>query len=86
MFNPINKKVVIEPIKPSEKTKNGIILPDTVTKSDITSGKVIAVGKNCMDVVENDTVLLDTKLASKFTHNDISYVVIEESDILLILK
>jgi chaperonin GroES len=43
-FKPLSNNVLIEPIKEEQKTKSGIVLPETAEKSKQARGKVIAVG------------------------------------------
>ena len=43
-IKPILDHILIEPIKENEKTKSGILLPETTDKEKPEQGKVIAVG------------------------------------------
>ena len=48
-IKPISDHILIEPIKEEEKTKTGILLPDTAEKEKPEQGKVIAVGPGRKD-------------------------------------
>ena len=58
-FKPINDRVVVKPAPADEKTKGGIIIPDTA-KEKPQRGEVIAVGPgkdgNKMTVKKGDTI------------------------------
>lgn len=43
-IKPLSDHILIEPIKEEEKTKSGILLPETAEKERPEQGKVIAVG------------------------------------------
>lgn len=43
-IKPLSDYILIEPIKEEEKTKSGILLPETVDREKSEQGKVIAVG------------------------------------------
>jgi len=87
--------VVIEPLKQEEKTKSGIILPDTAEKERPEQGKVIAVGpgKKTEDgkVIPMDIKVGDTVLFTKYGPNEVKvgdkeYLIAKEDDILGILE
>ena len=87
--------MVIEPLKQEEKTKSGIILPDTAEKERPEQGKVIAVGpgKKTEDgkVIPMDIKVGDTVLFTKYGPNEVKvgdkeYLIAKEDDILGILE
>jgi len=43
-IKPLSDYILIEPIKEEERTKSGILLPETVDREKSEQGKVIAVG------------------------------------------
>ncbi|HPX64653.1 MAG TPA: co-chaperone GroES, partial [bacterium] len=43
-LQPLHDQVIIKPLTAEEKTKSGIILPDTINKDRPEQGEVIAVG------------------------------------------
>ena len=47
-IRPLGDRIVVEPLEAEEKTKGGIILPDTA-KEKPQKGKVVAVGKGRVD-------------------------------------
>ena len=43
-ITPLSDHILLEPLKQEEKTKSGILLPESVEKEKPEQGKVIAVG------------------------------------------
>lgn len=73
-----------------EKTKSGIVLPDTVDKEKPEQGKVIAVGPG-EDIKKSGVKKGDTVLFGKYSGDDIKfdnkeYKVLKEEDIFAILE
>ncbi len=91
---PLHDRVLVKRLEEEERTKGGIIIPDTA-KEKPQYGKVIAVGPGRlnekgervpMSVKENDKVLF-----SKYAGNEIKiegeeYLIMREDDILAILE
>lgn len=92
MLKPLADRVVIKPIQAEEKTKGGIVLPDTA-KDKPQEGEVIAVGPG--RILDNGTKLQpevkvgDRVVYSKYSGTEVKiegeeYLIIRESDILAI--
>ncbi|NLA60053.1 MAG: co-chaperone GroES [Firmicutes bacterium] len=92
MLKPLADRVVVKPIQAEEKTKGGIVLPDTA-KDKPQEGEVIAVGTG--RILDNGTKLpLEVKVGdrvvySKYSGSEIKidgeeYLIIRESDVLAI--
>lgn len=93
-LKPLSNRVILEPVSAEEKTKSGIIIPETVNQEKPEQGKVLAVGpgkllkngqRSQMDVKVGDTVIF-----SKYSPNEIKmdgeeYLVVSEEDILAIV-
>lgn len=94
-IQPLGDRVVIKPLEAEEKTKGGIVLPDTA-KEKPQEGKVVAVGKGRL--LDNGTLLpLEVKvgdrvLYSKYSGTEVTtkegeeLLIIKEEDILAIIK
>ncbi|WP_420320425.1 co-chaperone GroES [Flagellimonas sp.] len=82
-------RVIIEPAIAETKTASGIIIPDTA-KEKPQKGKVVAIGNDVKD--ENTTVKVgDSVLYGKYAGTELKwdgkdYLVMKESDILVIIK
>ncbi len=89
-IKPLADRVLIEPMAVEEKTKSGIILPDTADKEKPEQGKVIEVGpgtlKKTMTVKKGDIVLFTKYGPSEIKINNKEYLIAKEDDILAILE
>ena len=87
-------KEVIKRLEAEEKTKGGIVLPDTA-KEKPQKGEVVAVGKGKvlesgkvepLEVKKGDKILFGKYSGNELTYNDEEYLILREEDILAILK
>jgi chaperonin GroES len=94
-IKPLSDHVLIEPIKEEEKTKAGILLPDTAEKEKPEQGKVIAIGPGRKDktgkfipleVKAGDKVLFTKYGPSEIKVEDKEYLIAKEEDILAVLE
>ena len=94
-IKPLSDHILIEPIKEEEKTKSGILLPETAEKEKPEQGLVIAVGpgkKNKsgglipMEVKPGDKVLFTKYSPNEIKVEDKEYLIAKEEDILAILE
>ena len=87
-MRPINDRVVLKPAPAEEKTKGGIIIPDTA-KEKPQRGEVVAVGPgkdgNLMTVQVGDTVLYGKYAGQELNFEGYDYLIMREDDILVIL-
>lgn len=93
-LKPLGDRIIVRVLEAEEKTKGGIVLPDTA-KEKPQQGEIIAVGGG--KVLENGkTVPLEVKkgdkiLFGKYSGDEVKigvdeYLIIRESDILVIVK
>jgi len=94
-IKPLSDHLLIEPLKQEEKTKSGILLPDSVDKERPEQGKVIAVGPGKKDedgtLIPMEVKVGDVVLFTKYGPNEIKidekeYLIAKEDDILAILE
>ncbi len=94
-IKPISDHVLIEPIKGEEKSKGGILLPETAEKERPEQGKVIATGPGKkdeagkiipMEVKPGDKVLFTKYGPNEIKVEDKEYLIAKEEDILAILE
>lgn len=94
-IKPLADHILIEPIKEEEKTKTGILLPETAEKERPEQGRVIAVGpgkKNSkgefikLEVKEGDKVLFTKYGPNEIKVDEKEYLIAKEEDILAILE
>lgn len=94
-IKPLSDHILIEPIKQEEKTKSGILLPDTAEKERPEQGKVIAVGPgkklSSGKIIPLEVKVGDRVLFTKYGPNEIKidgkeYLIAKEEDILAIIE
>lgn len=87
-MKPIADRVIIKPAPAEEKTKGGIIIPDTA-KEKPQRGEIIAVGPGkkdyTMTVKKGDTVLYGKYSGTEISHEGVDYMIMREEEILCIL-
>ncbi len=93
-LNPLADRVIIKPAEAEEKTKGGIILPDTAKEKPI-EGTVVAVGPGRVSD-DNKTIPISVKVGDKILYGKYSgtevtidgeeYLIMRESDIFAIIK
>jgi|SRR3990172_4121056 len=93
-IKPLADRVVVKPMEAEEKTKGGIILPDTAKEKPV-EGTVVAVGpgKKTDDgkVVEMEVKVGNKVLYGKYSGTEVTidgeeYLIMRESDIFAIVK
>jgi len=91
---PLRDRILIKRIGEEEKTKGGIIIPDTAKEKPM-QGKVIAVGKGALDkdgklipleVKEGDTVLFGKYAGTEIKVEGTDHLIVRENDILGIVE
>ena len=89
-FRPLHDRVVVKRLEGEEKTKGGIVIPDTA-KEKPQEGKVIAVGPGGrdengkltpLDVKANDRILFGKWSGTEVKIGDEELLIMKESDII----
>lgn len=87
-IKPLADRVIVKPAAAEEKTKGGIIIPDTA-KEKPQKGTVVAAGPGKKDepvtVKVGDSVLYGKYSGTEITVEDEDYLIMRESDILAIV-
>ena len=93
-IRPLGDRVVIKRLESEQKTKGGIIIPDTAKEKPI-EGKVVAVGngkvqKNgkvrALAVKEGDRVLIGKYAGTEVKLDGVEHVIMGEDEILAVLS
>jgi chaperonin GroES len=93
-IKPLNDRVLVLRIEEEQKTKGGILIPDTA-KEKPQEGKVIAVGTGKiaedgeripLAVKKNDRVLFGKYAGNEIKIDGVEHLIMREEDILAILK
>jgi chaperonin GroES len=89
-FRPLHDRVLVRRVKEEEKSKGGIIIPDTV-KEKPQEGKIVAVGTGTrsddgkvtpLDVKAGDRILFGKWSGTEVTIDGEELLIMKESDIL----
>lgn len=87
-MKPIADRVIIKPAPADEKTKGGLIIPDTA-KEKPQRGEVVAVGPgkdgNLMTVQVGDIVLYGKYSGQEINYEGQDYLIMREEDVLCII-
>jgi len=92
-LKPLRDRIVIKQLDPEDTTKSGLIIPESA-KEKPQEGEVIAVGKGILlnsgkvyplDVKVGDYVLYRKQSGAEVEVDDEKYLIISESDILVVL-
>ena len=93
-FRPLHDRVLVERVEQEEKTKGGIIIPDTAQEKPM-EGKVLAVGAGQksddgkvtpLDVKKGDKILFGKWSGSEVKVDGKDLLIMKESDILGIVE
>ncbi|MDO9516263.1 MAG: co-chaperone GroES [Syntrophales bacterium] len=93
-IRPLHDRIIVKRIEEEEKTKGGIIIPDSAKEKPM-EGKVIAVGKGKMtddgkilklDVKAGDRVLFSKYAGTEVKIDDVEHLIMREDDILGIIE
>ncbi len=93
-IRPLQDRVIVKRIEEEEKSKGGIIIPDTA-KEKPQEGKIVAVGKGKvgddgkvipLDVKVNDRVLFGKYSGSEINMDGEEHLIMREEDILGIIE
>ena len=90
---PLHDRVIVQRIKEEEKTKGGIIIPDTA-KEKPQEGKVVAVGTGrvedgkviALDVKAGDRILFGKYSGTEIKLNGEEHLIMREEDILGVIE
>ncbi len=93
-FRPLHDRILVRRIESEEKTRGGIIIPDTA-KEKPQVGEVIAVGSGArneagqvqpLDVVAGDRILFGKWSGTEIKVNGEDLLIMKESDVLGIIE
>ncbi|AEE90592.1 MAG: co-chaperone GroES [Tepidanaerobacter acetatoxydans] len=92
-IKPLGDRIVIKVLEEEERTKGGIVLPDTA-KEKPQKGEVVAVGSG--EIIDGKKVPLEVKVGdkiifSKYAGTEVKldseeYLILRQSDVLAILE
>ena len=92
-LRPLQDRILVQRVKEEEKTKGGIIIPDTA-KEKPAEGKVVSVGKGKLDeigkriaveVKKGDRILFGKYSGTEVKIENQDYLIMREEDVLGII-
>ena len=92
-LKPLGDRVVVRALDPQEKTKSGLVVPDTA-KEKPQEGKVIAVGTGrllddgsvkALEIKNGDRALYGKYSGTEVSLEDEEYLILREDDVLAIV-
>jgi chaperonin GroES len=93
-IRPLQDRLIVKRIDEEDKTKGGIIIPDSA-KEKPQEGKVVAVGKGRLDdngklqkleVKKGDRILFGKYSGSEITVDGTEYLIMREEDVLGVIE
>ena len=93
-IRPLHDRIIVRRVEEEEKTKGGIIIPDTAKEKPM-EGKVIAVGKGkiledgklqALDVKVGDRILFGKYSGTEIKIDGVEHLIMREDDILGVIE
>ena len=93
-IRPLHDRILVKRLEEEQKTKGGIIIPDTAKEKPM-EGEVVAVGKGKiaedgkvikLDVAAGDKVLFSKYAGTEVKIDGVDYLIMREDDILGIIE
>lgn len=93
-IRPLNDKIVVKRLEAEEKTKGGIVLPDTA-KEKPKEGRVISVGQGklldngeraAFTVKENDRIIFTSYAGTEIKLEGEEFLILSEDDVLAVVE
>ncbi|MBP7330812.1 MAG: 10 kDa chaperonin [Firmicutes bacterium ADurb.Bin373] len=94
MIRPLGERVVVKPLPSEERTKGGIVLPDTAKEKPqegevvaVGSGKILETGQRVpIDLKPGDRILFSKYAGNEVKIDDVEYLIMREADILGVIE
>jgi chaperonin GroES len=92
-IRPLGDRVVLKPVEREERTKSGIVLPDTAKEKpqegivqEVGSGRVLDNGATVpLELKKGDRVLYAKYAGNEFKIDEVEYLIVSEKDVLAVL-
>jgi chaperonin GroES len=94
VIRPLGERVVVKPLPSEERTKSGIVLPDTAKEKPqegevvaVGSGKILETGQRVpIDLKPGDRILFSKYAGNEVKIDDVEYLIMREADILGVIE
>jgi len=92
-LRPLGDRVVLKPVDREERTKSGIVIPDTAKEKPqegiveaVGTGRILDSGQRVpMELKVGDKVLYSKYAGSEFKPDEVEYLIISEKDVLAVV-
>lgn len=93
-IRPLHDRVIVKRVEEEEKTKGGIIIPDTAKEKPV-EGKVVAVGNGKvldngtlqpLEIKKGDKVLFGKYAGTEITIDSEEHLIMREDDVIAIVE
>ncbi|MBO0745005.1 MAG: co-chaperone GroES [Candidatus Dormibacteraeota bacterium] len=92
-IRPLGDRVVLKPVEREERTKSGIVLPDTAKEKpqegiveEVGSGRLLDNGTTVpLELKKGDRVLYAKYAGNEFKVDEVEYLIVSEKDVLAVL-
>jgi chaperonin GroES len=93
-IRPLQDRIVVRRVQEEEKTKGGIIIPDSAKEKPI-EGEVIAVGNGkvleggkvqALDVKKGDRILFGKYAGTEIKIDGVEHLILREDDVLAVVE
>jgi chaperonin GroES len=93
-IRPLQDRIIAKRVKEEEKTKGGIIIPDTAKEKPL-EGEVVAVGSGkrneqgvlrAPEVKAGDRILFTKYSGTELTHDGVELLILREDDVLGVVE
>jgi len=93
-IRPLNDKIVVKRVEAEEKTKGGIVLPDTAKEKPkegivmaVGTGKLLESGQRAQfQVKEKDRVIFSSYAGTEIKIDGQEYLILNEDDVLAVIE
>jgi|SRR3989344_832691 len=89
-LRPLGDRVIVQPLTDEEKTKTGIILPDSVDKEKKAEGKIIAIGGGekitKLNLKAGDRVIFGKYAGEEVKVDNVEYKILTDEDVLAVVE
>jgi len=89
-LRPLGNRIVVQSLTEEEKTKSGIILPDTVDKEKKAEGKIIAIGDGekiiKLGLKVGDKVIFGKYAGEEVKVEEVDYKILSDEDVLAVIE
>lgn len=89
-LRPLGNRIVVQSLTEEEKTRSGIILPDTVDKEKKAEGKIIAIGDGekiiKLGLKVGDKVIFGKYAGEEVKVEEVDYKILSDEDVLAVIE